>query len=245
MKCLILCAGYATRLYPLTENFPKPLLPVKGKPIIDYLIDDLENGKYINQYIIVSNHKFVNHFLDWKKTRKEDVVIVDDGTTNNENRLGAVKDIELAIDQLQIDDDLLVLAGDNLLSFSLNEFVNFFKEKKNSSVMVYYEKDSSILYKRGVCTFDENHVLTSMEEKPKNPKSNYCVPPFYLYKKEDLHYIKEGLESGCGIDAPGHFLEWFCKQVKCNVFIMPGERYDIGCLEDYNKIQHIDFQIKK
>ena len=238
MKCLILCAGYAKRLYPLTENFPKPLLPVKGKAIIDYLIDDLENDKHIEQYIIVSNHKFVNHFIEWKKSRKEEIVIVDDGTTTNENRLGAVKDIELVIDKLNINDDLLVLAGDNLLSFSLNEFIKFFKEKNISAVMTYYEKDPNALHKTGVCTFDENHILTSMEEKPENPESNYCIPPFYIYKKEDLHYIKEGLASGCGVDSPGQFLEWFYTHAKCSVFIMPGERYDIGSLEDYQRINN-------
>lgn len=88
----------------------------------------------------------------------------------------------------------------------------------------------------GVCTFDTEYLLLSMEEKPLKPKSNYAVPPFYIYKKENLHFIKEGLEDGCGIDAPGYFLEWFCKHSKCYVFIMPGKRYNIGSLNDYNKI---------
>lgn len=239
MKCLILCAGYATRLYPLTEIFPKPLLPVKNKPIIDYLIDDLETGGYVDEYIIVSNHKFVNHFYDWKKTRKENIVIIDDGSTTNDNRLGAVRDIDLAIDRLNIKDDLLILAGDNLLDFSLNKFIEFFKSKNTSSVMAYYEKDSSTLSKRGVCSFDDNFLLTSMEEKPSNPKSNYCVPPFYIYKKEYLYLIKEGLDSGCKVDAPGNFLEWFCKHSKCYVYLMPGKRHDIGSLEDYKKINKL------
>ena len=222
-------------MYPLTENFPKPLLTIKNKPIIDYLIDDLENGNYIDQYIVISNHKFINYFYDWKKSRKENIVIIDDGSITNETRLGAVRDIELAIEQLNIEDDLLIIAGDNLLDFSLNGFIEFAKSKKANAIMAHYEESIPALQKTGVCTFDEDHLLLSMEEKPLNPKSNYAVPPFYIYKKEDLHFIKEGLEEGCGIDAPGHFLAWFCKHSKCYVFIMPGKRYDIGSLDDYNK----------
>ena len=237
MKCLILCAGYATRLYPLTENFPKPLLEIKGKPIINHLIDDLEKENKIDQYIIVSNHKFINHFLNWKNNHKENIVVIDDGSTTNENRLGAVRDIQLVIDTLNIKDDLLVLAGDNLLDFSLNRFIDFFYLKNSSCVMTHYESSVPALQKTGVCTFDKDYLLTSMEEKPKVPKSNYAIPPFYIYKKDDLHYIKEGLESGCGIDAPGNFLEWFCKHSKVYAFLMPGHRYDIGTLEDYNQLR--------
>ncbi len=238
MKCIILCAGYATRLYPLTENFPKPLLPINDKPIIDYLIEDLETKDYIDEYIIVSNHKFVDHFHKWKNTRSENITILDDGSISNETRIGAVRDIQLVLEELSIQDDILVLAGDNLLDFSLNLFVEFFKEKKCNCIMTYYEPKKETLPKRGVCLFDENHKVLSMEEKPKVPKSNYCVPPFYIYRKEDLHFFKEGLESGCGVDAPGHFLEWFTIHADEYAFIMPGKRYDIGNLEDYQNINN-------
>ena len=131
MKCILLCAGYATRMYPLTENFPKPLLDIKGKPLIDYLIDDLENNNLIDEYIIVSNHKFINHFNDWKNNNryKNKISLLDDGSTNNDNRLGAVKDIWFAIETANINDDVLVLAGDNLLDFSLKGFIDFSNEK--------------------------------------------------------------------------------------------------------------------
>ena len=236
MKCLILCAGYATRMYPLTENFPKPLLPIKNKPIIDYLIDDLNTGGYIDQYIVISNHKFINYFYDWKNNRKENTAVIDDGSTTNENRLGAVRDIDLAIDTLDIKDDLLVLAGDNLLDFSLNGFIEFANKKNSNAIMAHYEDSIPALQKTGVCTFNDDYLLTSMEEKPLNPKSNYAVPPFYIYKKDYLYLIKEGLNSGCKVDAPGNFLEWFCKHSKCYVYLMPGKRHDIGSLEDYKKI---------
>ena len=244
MKCLILCAGYGMRLYPLTENFPKPLLPINKKPIIDYLIDDLEKGGYIDEYIVVSNHKFIDHFNDWQKGRIENITLIDDGSTTNETRLGAVKDIELAIKSLNMNDDLLVLAGDNLLDFSLNEFIKFAKDKNSSAIMTHYERSLPKLQRTGVCTFDDDYLLTSMEEKPINPKSNYAVPPFYIYKKEDLHLIEEGLEAGCGIDAPGDFLQWFVKRATCYAFLMPGKRYDIGTLDDYNSLKDSDISLK-
>lgn len=223
------------RLYPLTKNFPKPLLVIKNKPIIDHLIDDLENGKKIDQYIIVSNHNFINHFNEWKKTRSENIIILDDGATSNETRLGAVKDFYFAIEKLNINDDTIILAGDNLLEFSLNEFIGFYESKNKSCVMAYYEQEMRVLQKCGVVEFNSNYKVISMEEKPLEPKSNYVAPAFYLYRKEDLHLFKKGLESGCKIDAPGHFLEWASKHTDTYVFIMPKNRIDIGTLEDYNK----------
>lgn len=139
MKCLILAAGYATRLYPLTENFPKPLLKVGEKSILDWLVDDLVETTDIDEFIVISNHKFAQHFEDWKnekvKTRPYEITVIDDETSTNETRLGAVKDIQLAVVKLNLTDDLLVMAGDNVLDFSLSNFVNFAKEKKTSCVM--------------------------------------------------------------------------------------------------------------
>lgn len=238
MKCIILCAGYATRLYPLTENFPKPLLEVKGKPIIDHLIDDLEEENKINQYIIVSNHKFVDHFNKWKETRKENVIVLDDGSVSNETRLGAVKDIHFALETLNINEDIIVLAGDNLLNFSLNKFINFYEEKKNNCIMTYAEEELRILQKCGVVEIDKNNKVLSFEEKPEKPKSKYAVPPFYIYRKEDLYLFEEALNSGCGVDAPGHFVEWFCKHATVYAYLMPDIRIDIGTLEDYLKIKN-------
>ena len=235
MKCIILCAGYATRLYPLTENFPKPLLEVKHKSIVNHLIDDLEQEHKIDQYIIVSNHKFVNYFNGWKKTRKEDIVVLDDMSTSNENRIGAVRDIYFAIKSLNINDDVLILAGDNILDFSLNEFINYYEKINKNCVMAYIENNIKTLQRCGVSELDENNNIISMEEKPQNPKSNVVTPTFYIFKKEDLHLLEKALNEGCGVDAPGNFLEWFTKQTTVNAFIMPGKRIDIGTLEDYNK----------
>ena len=239
MKCILLCAGYATRMYPLTENFPKPLLDVKGKPLIDYLIDDLENNKLIDEYIIVSNHKFINHFNDWKNNNKykNKISLLDDGSTNNDNRLGAVKDIWFAIYKANINDDVLILAGDNLLDFSLKGFIDFSNNKNSNAVMRYYESELTRLQRTGVAVIDDNDKILEMEEKPKEPKSNWAIPPFYIFKKDYLIEIKEGIDSGCKVDAPGGFIEWFSKRNPVYAYLMPGKRIDIGNLEDYYKIK--------
>ena len=132
MKCLILAAGYATRLYPLTENFPKPLLKVGDKTILDWLIDDIDSSGVVEEYIVISNHKFIAHFTQWVKTKSQKITVLDDGSVSNETRLGAVMDIQFAIDQLGLDDDLLVIAGDNVLDFSLTKFIAYAMEKKSS-----------------------------------------------------------------------------------------------------------------
>jgi len=239
MKCILLCAGYATRMYPLTENFPKPLLDIKGKALIDYLIEDLESNNLIDEYIIVSNHKFINHFNDWKNNNKykNKISLLDDGSTNNDSRLGAVKDIWFAIENANINDDVLVLAGDNLLDFSLKGFIDFSNEKNSNAVMRYYEPELARLQRTGVAVIDSNDKILEMAEKPKEPKSNWAIPPFYIFKKECLKEIKEGIESGCKTDAPGGFIEWFSKRNEVYAYLMLGKRIDIGNLEDYYKIK--------
>jgi len=236
MKCLILAAGYATRLYPLTENFPKPLLKVGEKTIIDWLIDDLRTANVIDEFIIISNHKFSHHFDNWAAGKEYKVTVVDDGTSSNETRLGAVKDIDYAINELNLDDDLMILAGDNVLDFSLVKFLDFCIEKKTSCVMRYWEPKKETLTKRGVLEIDGDRVI-GMEEKPKEPKTQWCCPPFYFYTKKDSHRISEALEDGCGFDAPGSFIAWLCKKSTVYSMEMPGNRYDVGNLESYERIK--------
>ena len=237
MKCLFLAAGYATRLYPLTENFPKPLLEVSGKPILDWLIDDMNQTGLVDEYIVISNHKFAHIFEEWAEQKSDKITVIDDGTTSNENRLGAVKDIQFAIDQLQLDDDLLIMAGDNLLDFSLGSFIRYAKEKNATCVMRYYEADELRLHKTGVAEIDTDGLILSMEEKPAAPKSHWCIPAFYYYTKEDSHLIKKGIDSGCGTDAPGSFIAWLSTQTKVYTYEMPGHRYDIGNLESYESVK--------
>ena len=237
MKCLILAAGYATRLYPLTENFPKPLLTVGDKTILDWLIDDIDSAGLVDEYVVISNHKFAHHFDKWAEGKEQKITVVDDGTDSNETRLGAVRDIQFAIDQLSLDDDMLVIAGDNVLDFSLTKFIDYAKAKNTSCIMRYYEAEEKKLQKCGVVCIDENGLITDMEEKPKSPKSNWCCPPFYYYTREDAKLVKRGIEGGCGVDAPGSYIAWLCTQTKVHAMEMPGKRYDIGNLESYAKVQ--------
>ena len=237
MKCLILAAGYATRLYPLTENFPKPLLPVKGKPILDWLIEDIDSLGAVDEYVVISNHKFAHHFDKWAEGKAQKITVVDDGTESNETRLGAVCDVQFAIDKLSLDDDMLVIAGDNLLDFSLTRFIEYAQAKKTSCIMRYFEADEKRLTKCGVVEIDESDKILGMEEKPAEPKSHWCCPPFYFYTREDARLVKKGIEAGCGTDAPGSYIAWLCTQTPVHAMEMPGRRYDIGNLESYKKVE--------
>lgn len=248
MKCIILAAGYATRLYPLTKNYPKPLLDVGGKPIIDWLIDDLSENTNIKEFVVISNHKFAHFFDDWavmksEKMKKQyedfNIAIVDDGTETNENRLGAVKDIKYAIDKLNITDDVFVMAGDNLLDFSLAGFVRYVEEKATSCVMCHKEHELKKQQKTAIITFDENGCITSYEEKPIEPKGHYAVPPFYIYSNKDIKRIGEALADGCGADAPGSYAAWLSHKTPMHAYIMPGKRYDIGDVESYEGVKRI------
>ena len=240
MICVLLAAGYATRMYPLTENFPKPLLEVGGKAILDWIVDDLSTSGKIDRYVVISNHKFMPQFESWvdgKRAQGLDVVLLDDGSTCNENRLGAVKDIEFAIESLGLDDDLLVLAGDNVMDFSFNSFVSYFFEKKTTCIMRYRVPGLKGPCKFGVCEVSETDKVLSMVEKPAVPRSEWAVPPFYVYSRSDLDLFRKGIEGGCNTDAPGSFIEWVCTQTEVHAFEMPGQRFDVGSIEGYEKIR--------
>ena len=237
MICLVLAAGYATRLYPLTENFPKPLLKVKGKAILDWLIDDIDTAGVVKEYVIVSNHKYASHFKKWANEKQQRITVVDDSTSTNETRLGAVKDIQFAIDALHLDDNMLVIAGDNILNFSLTKFIHYAQEKKASCIMRYYEENEEKLRKCGVAEIDENDKVLSLEEKPETPKSHWCTPPFYFYTKKTARMVRKGIEAGCGTDAPGSYIAWLSAQVPVYSMEMPGKRYDIGNLASYEYVQ--------
>lgn len=238
MICIVLAAGYATRLYPLTENFPKPLLEIKGKTILDWLIDDIASTNAIQKYVVVTNDKYYNHFINWEKGKELDITVLNDKTTSNENRLGAVRDIQFAIEELKLDDDLFIIAGDNVLDFSFKGFISYFLEKKASCIMRYYERSIQILQKCGVIEIDNHDLILNMEEKPACPKSNWAVPPFYIYHKNDIKYLAKGIKEGCKTDAPGSFIVYLCKKVKVFAMLMSGKRYDIGDIESYEKAQN-------
>ena len=237
MKCLILAAGYATRLYPLTENFPKPLLKVQDKTILDWLVDDIDGAGLVDEYIVISNHKFARHFQEWAAGKHQKITVVDDGTSTNETRLGAVCDIRFAVDSLGLTGDMLVIAGDNVLDFSLQHFVRYADKKRTSCVMRFEEPNEERLHKCGVLEIDDSDRIVSMEEKPAEPKSHWVCPPFYYYTAEDAARIPAAIADGCGTDAPGSFIAWLCRHTSVHAMEMPGRRYDIGNLQSYEEVQ--------
>jgi len=241
VKCIILAAGYATRLYPLTKNRPKPLLEVAGKTILDHIVEKLERVDQIDEIIIVTNEKFASHFEEWAGTAfyQKTLTVINDGTLSNEERLGAIGDIELVLEELNIEDDLMVLAGDNLFDFELTDFVEFFEKVGSDCITIYYEENSSQLKQVGVADTDDNGKVTYFEEKSEHPKTSYVVPPFYLYKKETLSLFNQYIEEGYDPDAPGHFIPFLKKHKPIYAFFFNGKRYDIGTIENYQRVQEL------
>ena len=234
MICVILAAGYATRLYPLTENFPKPLLPVGDKTILDWLVDDIGNS--VDGFVVISNHRFASFFAEWAAARPEKITVVDDGTGSNETRLGAVRDLQLAVDRLGIDEDCLVIAGDNVLDFSLRTFIDYARRKGASCAMRYREPDEARLRRCGVSEIGGNDRLLHLEEKPHAPKTRWATPPFYFYTAADLKKLPQAIADGCGTDAPGSLVAWMCENSEMYSMEMPGNRYDIGTPESYRLV---------
>lgn len=237
MKNIIIAAGYATRLYPLTENFPKPLLKVGSRNILERMLDDIDPLPEIDSHIIVTNHKFAQIFNEWVETvdYTKPITIIDDGTSTNETRLGAVRDLLLAIERENIDDDIMVLAADNILEFSLKGFVDYFKEKGSSVIMCHHEPELKRLQRTGVIAVDSDMKVLEMQEKPECPVSNWAVPPFYIYSKNDLPLIRKCLEHGCGYDAPGNLAHYLADTSTLHAWLMPAGRFDIGSLDSYEE----------
>ena len=236
MKSIILAAGYATRLYPLTENFPKPLLEIGESTILGRLLDDIDTIPGIDGHIIVTNGKFAPMFEEWAAKRASlPIRVLSDGTFTNETRLGAVRDLILAIETYGINDDILVLAADNLLDFSLKGFVEEFHRKGTSMIMCHHEPEIYKLQRTGVIAVDDNMKVLQMQEKPEVPVSHWAVPPFYISRKEDIPLILTALSNGCGSDAPGNLAHYLVDRTPVHAWPMPGTRFDIGSLDTYEE----------
>lgn len=241
MKALILVAGYATRLYPLTLNTPKPLLEVGGKKIINYIVEQINTVADIDEIYVVSNHKFAEHFEKWARELNNPIPIsvLDDGTSTEETRRGAIGDIKFTIDEKGIDDDLMIIAGDTLFTFALKEYFDFFKAKQDDCVVVREFNDPERLKQFGVVLVDENGVIVNFEEKPAQPKSNLVAFAAYIYKRDTVPMISTYLKEGNKPDAPGNFLAWLYTRKPVYAYVMNGECYDIGThksLEEANEI---------
>ena len=236
MKNIVIAAGYATRLGELTKNFPKPLLKIGKKSILGRMLDDIDQIPDIDEHIIISNHRFVPIFDKWKREEgrwQKPITIVDDGTETNETRLGAVCDLLFAMDKLHIDDDLLVVAADNLLFFSFQSFVDFAKQKNTSCIMCHEQPSIEKLQRTGVVELDADMRVLGMEEKPLEPKSHWAVPPFYIYLKRDLPLVRHAVENGCGKDAPGNLAHYMVDRTPMHAWPMSAGRFDIGSLDTY------------
>lgn len=235
MKNIVIAAGYATRLGELTRNFPKPLLKIGKNTILGRMLDDIDRIDDIDEHVVVTNHRFADIFERWASEQhySKPVTIVDDGTESNETRLGAVCDLLYAMDKLQIDDDLLVVAADNLLFFSFAEFVAFAKEKQSSCIMCHEQPSIEKLQRTGVIVVDDRMKVLNMEEKPQVPKSHWAVPPFYIYLKKDLDLVRHSVENGCGKDAPGNLAHYMVERTTMHAWPMSAARFDIGSLDTY------------
>lgn len=237
MKTIVIAAGYATRLGELTKNFPKPLLQIGSSTILGRMLNDIDTIPEIDEHIIITNHRFASIFDEWSKQQNysKNVVIIDDGTETNETRLGAVCDLLFAMEKLSIDDDLLVVAADNILDFSFRGFVEYAKEKQTSCIMCHHEPELYKLQRTGVIEVDDDMRVLQMQEKPQVPVSHWAVPPFYVYLKKDLDLVRHAVENGCGKDAPGNLAHYMVEHTTMHAWPMPAGRFDIGSLDTYEE----------
>ncbi len=236
MKALILAAGYGTRLYPLTEKQAKPLLPVAGRPMVEHVISKIEEIGEVDEVCIVVNQKFVGRFEKWVsgfKTSKK-VSLFNDGSTDDANKLGAISDMKFVVEEGNISDDLLVIAGDNLFGFSLGPFVKSFKEK-GTSIGLYRVEPLEEVRKYSVVELDENGRLLNFEEKPEHPPTNLIAICMYLFPKDKLSLISNYLQEDNNPDAPGYYIKWLVRKIQVYGFIFSGMWFDIGDFKSYNE----------
>ncbi len=241
MKALILAAGYATRLYPLTLDKPKALLTVGKQTILDFVVDQINSIDSIDTIYLVTNSRFYSQFIEWKNAKKisKEIVIVDDNTTSDETKLGAIGDIEFVINSQKIDDDLLIMASDNIFTFHLKDFYNYFKDKNTDTILVKKINSIDDLKRMANVVTDDNGLVQEMVEKPSVPISNLAAFASYIYKKETLKLFKEYLDSGNNPDAPGFFPSWLCRKKSIYAYEFNGECYDIGTHKSYEEVNKI------
>jgi len=228
MKALILAAGYATRLYPLTKTAAKPLLPLAGRPMLDYLLDRIADVDEVDEVHVVTNHKFADSFAEWAGPRN--VVVHDDGTTSEDDRLGAIGDIQFVVERAGFDgDDLMVIAGDNLFDYSLADYVRWWRGKGEASAVVLYDVGSLELVKKySSVDLDADERLVSFVEKPEEPTSTLIATAAYLYHREHVRLIRQYLDEGSPPDQPGRFVAWLVPRVPVYGYPVGGDWRDIG-----------------
>ena len=228
MKAIVLAAGYATRLYPLTKTAAKPLLPVGGRPMIDHLLDRIRGVEEVDAVHVVTNHKFADAFTDWASTR--DVIVHDDGTTSEDDRLGAIGDIAFVLDHAGLDhDDLLVIAGDNLFDYSLADYVHWWEGKGEASAVVLYDVgDLELVKQYSNVDVDDDERLISFVEKPEHPATTLVATASYLYHRAHVPLVRRYLDEGNPPDHPGRLIAWLVPRAPVYGYSAGGDWRDIG-----------------
>jgi glucose-1-phosphate thymidylyltransferase len=227
MKALILAAGYATRLYPLTKAVAKPLLPLAERPMLDYLLDAINEVDDVDEIHVVTNHKFAAAFAEWANTRE--VVVHDDGTSSEDDRLGAIGDIRFVVDKADLDDDLLVIAGDNLFDYSLADYVQWWRGKGEASAVALYDVGSLELVQRySNVDLDADGRLVAFTEKPQSPTSTLVATAAYIYHRAHAPLLRTYLDDDNPRDQPGRFIAWLVPRVPVYGYPAAGDWRDIG-----------------
>ncbi len=239
MKALILAAGYGTRLYAIVKDTPKALLPINKKPLVNYTLDKLKTIKGLNEIIVVTNNKFHKIFQDWAKALNFPcrITVVNDRTNTPEERLGSIGDIKFALDNAKINDDLLVVGGDNLFDFDISQYINFAVSKQKAAIGVYdiHNLEEAKLF--GVVAVDNNAKITSFEEKPAAPKSTLIAMCFYYFPKDTLGLLAQYLKETGKADKAGDYIKWLYQKVDVYGYKFSGKWFDIGSVESYNEAQ--------
>jgi glucose-1-phosphate thymidylyltransferase len=236
MKAVVLAAGYATRLYPLTKTVAKPLLPVGGRPMIDHLLDRIREVDEIDAVHVVTNHRFAGSFLRWAEAHEPagfELVVHDDGTTSEEDRLGAIGDIHYVVDAAGLEhDDLLVVAGDNLFDFRLADYVGWWRGKGEASAVALYDVgDLALVHKYSSVELDDGERLVGFVEKPEHPESTLVATATYLFHRAHVPLVERYLEEGNSPDQPGRFVAWLVPRAPVYGYRFDGEWRDIGDAE--------------
>ncbi len=249
MKCIILCAGYATRLYPLTENQPKPLLKIAEKVIVEHILEKISEIDEIKDVYIITNNKFHSHFSEWVsgykyKTRLR-IKVINDKTMSNDDRLGAIGDINFVIKKEKIKDDVLIISGDNLFEFGLLGIYAEHKKRNQAIIALYDVKKFEEAKKFGIVTADKDLKITGFHEKPQEPKSTLASIGIYFYPKETVGKISKYLEQGNSKDAPGFFLQWLHKEEQVHGYVFDSEKHKWFDIGSYESLKEADEHYRK
>lgn len=240
MKAILVCAGYATRLFPLTENYPKHLLVIGTKPIIEHIIEKVEVTGLVKEIIIVTNNKYTPRFLDWRKqySGSMPIKIINDGTLSSKDALGPIGDIHFALKKAQVNDDVLIVAGDNLFAFDIAEFVKF--KPKYSKVALYDLKDPALLSNKfGTVLVDKRNKIVDFEEKPEKPKSSLAATMCYLIKKNDIKKYEDYIQEGNTLMESGSFFTYLITKVPVYGYSFSERWWDIGSFEALEEADRI------